>query len=110
MRIIEIQMINRIINNKPGLCGNNTFVDFVPVAGAMGNNPDVTCASVTLYETEIARLFIDKRTGRILSHSFNHGGDKTNTIKSRINALARHFGLEQVYQKNFVWYRGNEPF
>lgn len=110
MRKPEKQMIDRIINGNAGICGNNTFVDFMPVSGAIGNNLDVTCAIVTLYNTEIDRLFINNKTGEILSHSFDHGGYRTATTKSRLNALAQFFRLEKIVQKGCVWYRNNKPF
>lgn len=111
MRKIEQKMIANIRSFKAGAVGGNTFVDFLPVAGSMGNDPDKTCCIVVLYNTEIARLFIDKTTGRVLDYSYDHGGYRTPTTKSRINAIAQAFGLRGVYQKNFSWFLSDDiPF
>lgn len=110
MRKLEIKMIELIKNQKAGFCGDNTFVDIVPVTGAMGNDADKYCAEIVLHNTTITRLFICKKSGNVLSYSFDHGGWRTNTTKSRLNALASAFGLDNVAQKAGVWWHNGERF
>jgi hypothetical protein len=37
-------------------------------------------------------------------------GWRTNTTKSRLNALLDFWGYPRIYQKNFEWYVGNEEW
>ena len=110
MRKLEVKMIKLIKGQKAGSCGENTFVDIVPVAGAMGDDIEKYCAEVILHCTIIARLFICKHSGNVLSYSFDHGGCCTNTTKSRMNALASAFGLDNVTQKAGVWWHKGKRF
>lgn len=105
MRKIEIKMIEMIKAAKTGSCGGNTFVDIIPVTGHLGNDPDRYCAEITLYNSVIARLFINRTNGKVERHTFDHNGFRSNTTKSRLNAIAQGFGLDSITQKNFRWYR-----
>ena len=104
MRKIEREMIQAIIelkgkpssfwNNNSGWSKANTLVK-------RGRN-DVTNPSseVYLHGNHIATYTDD-------GHLYiNHCGWKTNTTKSRLNALISfvHGGLSGIYQKNFEWY------
>ena len=104
MRKIEREMIQAIMelkgkpsshwNNNSGWSKANTLV-------RRGRN-DVTnpCSEVYLHGNHIATYTDD-------GHLYiNHCGWKTNTTKSRLNALISfvHGGLSGIYQKNFEWY------
>ena len=110
MRKCEQKMIQMIKAHKVGAVNDNTFVDFIPVAGVMGNDPNKIVAEVVLYSTTIARLWIDQATNTVEAHELDHGGYTSNTTKSRMNALIEGFNLEggKVYQKDFVWYRNGK--
>ena len=101
---ISEKLIKAILGGKAKSIGGNTFVDFIPCYGN-GITSNQVCCEVVLYNTTIARLFIDIESKTINSYEFNHGGFKTNTTKDRMNAIADHFGLPRVYQHNFVWYQ-----
>ena len=34
----------------------------------------------------------------------------TRTTKERLNGILNYFGLNRIYQKNFIWYIGDEKF
>lgn len=86
MRAIEEKMIQAIESRTSWKSGNtevNVFMDGTGFVALHGN----TIAffghhSVTLKD----------------------GGWQTVTTKSRLNALATHFGVHGVYQKNFEWF------
>ena len=104
MRKIEREMIQAIIDlkGKPNSLWNqyqgwskaNTLV-------RRGRN-DVTdpCSEVYLHGNHIATYFDD---GRL---KINHQGWRTNTTKSRLNALIKHVlgDMSGIYQKNFNWF------
>lgn len=40
----------------------------------------------------------------------SNAGWETLTTKERLNGLLDSLGLERIYQKRFIWYRGNTRF
>ncbi len=38
------------------------------------------------------------------------GGWESKTTKSRLNCLLSHFKLPQIYQKNYLWYIGDDEW
>ena len=87
MRKIETQMIDAIKGNKNWSSGNTQVVTNMGVS------------TVYLHGNKIA--LIDDTSMTIFD-----GGWKSNTTKSRLNALCDEFCTEGegVFQKNFLWY------
>ena len=85
---------NSLWNQYQGWSKANTLV-------RRGRN-DVTdpCSEVYLHGNHIATYFDD---GRL---KINHQGWRTNTTKSRLNALIKHVlgDMSGIYQKNFNWF------
>ena len=92
MRKIEREMIQAIIDRKPFHKANTKVVrhEGLPVCSS----------SVYLHGNRIANYTDD---GRL---QINHQGWKTDTTKSRLNALIQFVlgGLSGIYQKDFEWY------
>ena len=87
MRKIETQMIDAIKGNKNWSSGNTQAVTNMGVS------------TVYLHGNKIA--LIDDTSMTIFD-----GGWKSNTTKSRLNALCDEFCIagEGVFQENFLWY------
>tara|TARA_B100000965_G_scaffold384522_1_gene384870 strand:+ start:411 stop:752 length:342 start_codon:yes stop_codon:yes gene_type:complete len=87
MRKIESQMIDAIKNNKNWASQNTQVIT------------NVTTSNVYLHGNLIAT--VDDTTMTIYD-----GGYKSNTTKSRLNALCDEFCIagEGVFQKDFLWY------
>ena len=91
MRRIEEKMIDAINYRKNWAC-DNTMVEI-----------DGDEIVVKLHFHPIAK--IGKNSIQISSCGY-----RTKTTKSRLNAILSHFGVERIYQKDFVWYINNELF
>ena len=89
MRKIEQQMNSAVSNNKNWQSAN-TAVTF---------NPETNESKVFLHGNHIATI------GDTWMELFD-GGWKSNTTKSRLNALLSAFGIdgEKVFQKDFQWF------
>jgi hypothetical protein len=91
MRKIEEKMIDAI-NYRQNWASDNTIVEIV--------DDEII---VKLHFHPIAR--ISKNSIQISSCGY-----RTKTTKSRLNAILSHFGVERIYQQDFVWYINNELF
>ena len=93
MRKIESQMISAIKSETDWKSGNTKVINFY--------NDDKECVvtSVFLHDNLIAEVTDTDMT-------IYDGGWKSNTTKSRLNALCTEFchGGERVFQKDFQWY------
>jgi len=89
MRLIERKM-NAAILHRKNWCLGNTSVSY---------DADREVSSVYLHGHKIAEV------GEGFIH-LDHCGWKTNTTKSRLNAILRENGAgnESVYQKNYQWF------
>ena len=101
MRKIEREMIQAIIDRK-SFNKANTSVS-IGYAGTMLDHYKDAYMSVYLHGHEIARYFYNQDNTPLY---INHCGWKTNTTKSRLNALISFVQgeLSGIYQKNFEWY------
>ena len=100
MRKIEQQTINAIYNavrhGKQWSAGNMSVkADYLPTG---------TEARVYLHGNHIAT--ITDKSGRT-TVALSDAGWQTVTTKSRLNAIAREFGVMGVYQRAHVWYFDN---
>jgi len=91
MRKIEEKMIDAINYRQNWSC-DNTMVEI-----------EGDKIIVKLYFHPIAR--ISKNSIQISSC-----GWRSSSTKSRLNAILSHFGVERIYQQDFVWYINNELF
>ena len=93
MRKIESQMIDAIKSETDWKSGNTKVINFY--------NDDKECVvtSVFLHDNLIAEVTDTDMT-------IFDGGWKSNTTKSRLNALCTEFchDGERVFQKDFTWY------
>lgn len=89
MRKIERDMCQAICDDVAHWCKDNTSV----------TRDDAGVHHVYLHGSEIAQ--VDE-----LNIKVRHAGYRTNTTKSRLNAILKTFGSfkDGVHQKNFVWY------
>ena len=101
MRKIEREMIQAIIDRK-SFYKANTSVS-IEYAGLGKAHYKDAYMSIKLHGNEIAKYYYNKDNTPLY---INHCGWKTNTTKSRLNALIKHLegGLSGIYQKNFEWY------
>jgi len=102
MRKIEREMIQAIIDRR---CMNKANTKVVVHHGNMDSN-------AADYRKESVRVYLHDNWIAEYSHDgtksllyINHQGWKTNTTKSRLNALISFVsgGLSGIYQKNFEW-------
>ena len=93
MRKIEREMIQAIIDRRDWRKAN-TEVEIYP-----------SHAEITLHGNEIGRYYFHPSEDDP-SLEISHAHWKTNTTKSRLNALISFVagGLSGIYQKNFNWY------
>ena len=99
MRKIEREMIQAIIDRR---CFSKANTRVVLHAGDPSKGEDRKDMRVYLHGNEIAKYYYNKDNTPLY---INHCGWKTNTTKSRLNALIQHLegGLSGIYQKNFEW-------
>jgi len=92
MRQIELDMVAAVIERRDWEKDNTRVIW----------NADRTACHVMLWDNLIAVL-----EGRELT--LLDGGHRTNTTKSRLNALNHAFGLPLIYQRQGVWYTEVAP-
>lgn len=92
MRTIESKILAAIDARKPFRVSRN---------GEIHDRVLLTTTPVgVVYQLCNASIaFIDDDTITLRTRGWH-----TNTTKSRLNAIARHFNLPTIYQKNFIWY------
>jgi hypothetical protein len=94
MRKIEERIIKAINKGETARLSIRDAVEtFLP--GEKGA-PELTCR-VTLHYTPIAIVYAD----RVI---INTGGWRTNTTKSRLNAILWEYCATHIYQHDFTWY------
>ena len=94
-------MINAITARKQWRKANTAV--HIGYAGTMLDHYKDAYMSVYLHGHQIARYFYNQDNTPLY---INHCGWKTNTTKSRLNALISFVQgeLSGIYQKNFEWY------
>jgi hypothetical protein len=99
MRKIEKQMIKAIRERKNWKSGNTN----------VNVTSDGKMVDVFLHGNLIATVtdcpLIGEREVMLTS-----AGWRTNTTKSRLNAICYEFNLEPIYQLDYVWYQGEKQF
>lgn len=66
------------------------------------DNTDVSCWNHLNWNVKLHNTVIAQRKDNIVVLS--SGGWKTNTTKSRLNAILSHFGKGRISQEKGVWY------
>jgi hypothetical protein len=100
MRVIEERSVEAL--NAEGVVGTEKKLSKRDSVRYESNNTAV----YTLYQSDIAIITEDEITLGTM-----YGNHKTNTTKSRINAISRHFGVQGVGQKNLAWtWDDGEPY
>ena len=101
MRKIEREMIQAIIDRK-SFNKANTSVS-ITYAGTMLDHYKDAYMTIKLHGNEIAKYYYNKDNTPLY---INHCGWKTNTTKSRLNALIKFVlgDLVSINQTDFKWY------
>jgi hypothetical protein len=103
MRKIERAMINAI-RSKKDWRNDNTRVEVIE-SGIQFHPSFNRIINVYLHDNKIA--CIEDMHGRM---TLNSCGWRTNTTKSRLNALCHSFSNTGIHQTNYEWYIGKEEF
>lgn len=95
MRVIHGKIIEALHGNKDRILSKDSIGcirDRVIING--------DCVVYGLFDTPIAVI---DRSKQILTLGVYDGRWRTNTTKDRINAIACHFNVSGISQKNYVW-------
>lgn len=94
MRKIEAQML-QAIDHRENWSSGNTMVTFLP---------EQKSCCVFLHANLICRIWDNHPETQRPKIQFFDADWQTSTTKSRINVLARFFGVPGIYQKAFNWF------
>lgn len=100
MRKIEKQIIEAIRNRSTIRLSKRDYVFY---------DQETNCSTYRLWYTDVAKVYWDIAW---IVGEFRHGGWRTNTTKSRINAIAFEIlGAFSICQHNHEWYDAHgEPW